>query len=198
MPMYPDFETAIEETLNSIDCPNRTIGSEDAQVEDWAVIRESWANTAIALVTAARYRTDRAAFENWLKALEQFQDEDPDLHHRIHHEQCLWAIWDMDFKLLDALLADWKTENCDPVWIMRKSALLWEAGRDSEAEDLLKGAIASIRAMPKDRAKRGGTITRIMGNFSSVRLGQSTRVFPAPQRTGFLCVAMFSVKDKQP
>ena len=149
VPMYPDFEAAIEETLNSIDCLNRTIGSEDAQVEDWAAIREAWASTVVALVTAARYRFDRVAFENWLKVLEQFRDEDPDLHHRIHHEQCLWAIWDMDFKLLDALLADWKTENCDPVWMMRKSALLWEAGRDSEAEDLLKGGIASIRAMPK-------------------------------------------------
>ena len=149
VPMHPDFETAIEETLNSIDCQNRAIGSEDVQVEDWAEIREAWRNTAVALVTAARCRFDRAAFENWLKILQQFQDEDPELRHRIHHEQCLWAIYDMDFKLLDDLLADWKTENCDPVWMMRKSALLWETGRDSEAEDLLKGAIAAIRAMPK-------------------------------------------------
>ena len=150
VPMHPDFETAIEETLNLIDCQKRTISSEDAQVEDWAAIREAWRNTAVALVTAARYRSDRAAFENWLKRLGQFQDEDPDLRHRIRHEQCLWATYDMEFKLLDDLLTDWKTENCDPVWMMRKCALLWETGRDSEAEMLLNGAIVAIRAMPKD------------------------------------------------
>ena len=156
VPMHPDLETAIEETLNSIDCQNRAIGSQDAQVEDWAAIREAWRNTAVALVTAARYRFDQAGFDNWLKALEQFQGEDADLRHRIHHERCLWAIYDMDFKRLDELLNDWETENCDPVWMMRKSALLWEAGRESEAEDLLNGAIAAIRAMPKHEQSVAG------------------------------------------
>ena len=156
VPMHPDLETAIEETLNSIDCQNRAIGGENARSEDWAAIREAWRNTAVTLVTSARYRFDRAAFENWLKALEHFQDEDPDLQHRIHHEQCLWAIHDMDLKLLDDLLADWKTENCDPVWMMRKSALLWESERDSEAEVLLNSAIAAIRAMPKDEQSVAG------------------------------------------
>ena len=150
VPMHRDFETSIEETLNSIDCQRRTIGSEDTQVNDWSAVREAWRSTAVALLTAARYRFDRTAFENWLKVLEQFQKEDPELSHRIHHEQCLWAIHDLDFKLLDDLLADWKTENCDPVWMMRRSALLWENGRDSEAEELLNSAIVAIRAMPKD------------------------------------------------
>ena len=149
VPMHPDLETAIEQTLITIDCQNRAIGSEGAEGEDWAAIREAWLNTAVALVTAARCRFDRAAFENWVTISRQFQDEDPEIRHRIRHEQCLWAIYDLDFKLLDDLLADWKTENCDAVWAMCKSALLWETGRDNEAEELLKSTITAIRAMPK-------------------------------------------------
>ena len=156
VPMHSDLRAAIEETLSSIDCRNRAIGGEDASGEDWATIREAWRNTAVALVTDARYGFDRSAFDNWVNVLGRFQDEDPDLRHRLRHEQCLWAIYEMDFKSLDDLLADWKTENCDPAWMMRKSALLWEVGRDSEAAELLNGAIAAIRAMPGDEHSVAG------------------------------------------
>ena len=106
---------------------------------------------AAALVTAARFGFDRARFEKTTEALNGFQDEDQDIRHHIHHEKCLWAVYDRDFDSLDRLLVDWKTENCDPAWMMRKSALLWEAGRSSEAEELLNYSIAAIKAMPVKR-----------------------------------------------
>ena len=150
MPMHPDLKSAIQQTLDSMDCHNRKIDGVTAPAEDWAAIREDWRNTAVALVTAARFRFDGDAFEKAVKALEPFLDEDPNLWHQIHHEKCLWALYGMDFDSLDILLADWKTENCDPAWMMRKSALLWETRRNSEAADLLNHAIVAVKGMPPD------------------------------------------------
>ena len=146
--MYSDLESAIHEVLNLIDCRKRTIGGESAYNEDWTAIREDWRNVAAALVTAARFGFDRAAFEKATEALDGFQEEDLEIRHRIHHEKCLWATYHRDFKSLDDLLAYWKTESCDPAWMMRKAAMLWEAGRNSEAEELLNNSIALIKAMP--------------------------------------------------
>ena len=152
VPIYQDSGATIQETLDSIDCHNRTIDGEAAPKEDWTAIREDWRNTATALVTAARFQFDGLAFEQAIKALEPFQDEDPDICHRIHHEKCLKSLYDMDFNSLDSLLYEWKTENCDPAWMMRKSALLWENRCDSEATELLDHAIIAIKAMPPDES----------------------------------------------
>lgn len=148
VPMYPHFESAIEETLYSIDCQSRTINGDTAPREDWATLREAWRDMASALLTASRHRFDRESFDKWLRALQHFQDEDLELFHRIRHEQCLWAIWDLDFQVLDDLLNNWDTENCDPVWSMRKSALLWETGHFADAEKCLNDAIYALRAIP--------------------------------------------------
>jgi len=146
--MYSDLESAIHELLNLIDCQNRTIDGELAYNEDWSAIRENWRNVAAALVTSARFEFDQAAFEKATKALDEFQEEDLEIYHHIHHEKCLWAIYHRDFTSLDNLLVNWKTGNCDPAWMMRKASMLWEAGKNSEAEELLNNSTALIKAMP--------------------------------------------------
>ena len=150
IPMHPDFESAIQETLDSIDCQDRKIDGVAAPDEDWTAISEDWRNAAAALVTSARFRFDYTAFEKAIESLEPFQEEDLDIRHRITHEKCLWAIYDGDFSRLEELIADWKPENCDPAWMMRKSAILWEAGSSSEAEDVLNNSITAIKAMRPD------------------------------------------------
>ena len=148
-PMHPDFLSTIREALDLIDCHNRTIDSVARYTEDWTSIREDWRNVAVELLAAARFQFDQEMFERVVRELEPFQDEDPDLRHRIHHEQCLRALYDMDFDKLDTMLNDWRTENCDPAWIMRRSALLWEIHRDEEAEQTLRYAITTINTMPQ-------------------------------------------------
>ena len=148
LPMHSALKAATSETLKLVDCQDRTIGGVSDLSKDWTLIREDWRILASALVTDARFAFDREAFEQAVKVLEPFQDEDIDLCHRILHEKCLWALHDRDFNSLDDLLANWKTENCDPAWMMRKSAILWEAGRNSEAKELLNNSIAVIKAMP--------------------------------------------------
>ena len=156
MPMYAGLVADIEETLNAIDCENHTLEGSRAPNEDWPTIRESWRNAGAALVTAARLRLDQDSFEKWITSLEAFQNEDADIHHRIRHERCLRAIYDFNFDSLDNLLSDWQTEDCDPVWMMRKSSVLWEARREDEAEELLQRAIVTIRAMPDDESSLAG------------------------------------------
>ena len=152
IPMHPDFESAIQGTLDLVDCRSRTIDGVAAPDEDWTAIRENWRNAAAALVTSARFKFDYAAFEKAVESLEPFQDEDLDIRHRIAHEKCLWAIYDRDFNALEELLADWKPENCDPAWMMCKSAVQWEAGNGSEAEKLLNDSIAVIKTMRPDES----------------------------------------------
>ena len=118
--------------------------------EDWTDIRENWRNVAAALVTATRFEFDRKAFDEVVAELEPFEHEEPELRHRIHYEKCLWAVYERDFHSLEALLAGWTTENCDPAWMLRKSALLWEAERESEASEMLNKAATAIKAMPSD------------------------------------------------
>ena len=150
IPMHPHLESAIEEVLNSVDSQHQVIDGEEQPDTDWTSIREAWRNTAAALVTAARYRFDRTAFQVRMESLLPFQDEDPEIGHRVRHEQCLWAILDSDLQSLNRTLSEWQTENCDPLWIMRKSAILWEAGHAAEAAALLEQAIDEIRAIPAD------------------------------------------------
>ena len=150
IPMHPHLETAIEEVLNSVDSQRQVIDGEVQPDTDWTSIREAWRNTAVALVTAARFRFDRTAFQLRMESLLPFQDEDPEIGHRVSHEQCLWAILDSDLQSLNRSLSEWQIENCDPIWIMRKSAILWETGHAAEAAELLEQAIDEIRAIPAD------------------------------------------------
>ena len=149
-PMWPDLKAAIQETLDSIDYQERSVGNEPHPREDWTAIRENWRTVAAALITAARFEFDRNAFDEAVAALEPFGFEDPEIHHRIHHEKCLWALYDRDFDSLESILASWATEDCDPAWIMRKSALLWEVESHSEAKETLNKAATAIKAMPPD------------------------------------------------
>ena len=147
-PISSQLESAAEEALKTIDCQSRTIeGVADLTIE-WATVREAWRTVALALVTVARHSLDHDVFEQRIEELSPFLQDDLDVDHRTRHERCLWAMYSMDFEALDGLLKDWQTENCDPVWMMRKAALLFETGRHDEATKLSEHALSAIREMP--------------------------------------------------
>lgn len=155
-PVSSELETSAEEVLGLVDCQSRAIdGVADPNIE-WATVRETWRNVALALVTAARHRFDRDVFGRRIEALSPFLQDAPEVDHRIRHERCLWAMYEMDFEALDGLLKDWRTENCDPAWVVRKAALLFETGQHNEAAELVKDALAAIRAMPADNSSLVG------------------------------------------
>ena len=155
-PISSKIESAAEGVLEPIDCQTRTIdGLADPEI-DWATVREAWRTIALALVTAARHRFDHDLFHRRIEALSPFLDDDSEVGHRIHHERCLWALYSMDFEALEGLLKDWQTEHCDPAWMMRKVAILYELNRISDAVELFERALSAIRRIPdNDRSLAG-------------------------------------------
>ena len=147
-PISSKLESAAQDVLNRIDCQNRTIdGSTDPEIE-WGPVREAWRTVALALVTVARHSLNQDVFEQRIEALSPFLQDNLDIDHRIRHERCLWAMYSMDFGALEGLLKNWRTENCDPVWMMRKAALLFETGQHDGATELAEHALSAIREMP--------------------------------------------------
>ena len=155
-PINSDLEELAQKTLDEINCQDRTINDVADTSVDWGVVREAWRNVMIALVTVARFRFDRDVFEKRLEVLEPFRQDHPDIDQRIHHEQCLWAIYSLDFETLEKLLGAWQTEGCDSAWIIRKAALLIETKRNDDAVQLLNHALSTIRENPGDDSSMAG------------------------------------------
>ena len=51
----------------------------------------------------------------------------------------------MDYSTLSELLDRWNVEDSDPVWKLRKAAILTEMRRHEESEPLVQGALNSFR-----------------------------------------------------
>ncbi len=155
-PVSNELEAVAENVLQQIDCRARTIRDVSKAEVEWGAVRAEYRSVAIALVTTARYRFDHEAFQKRVKALQDFRNEDPDVSQRIYHERCLWAIYSLDYKSLSELLNDWSTEDCDPVWMVRKAALLYETNRVDEACELTDRALSTIRRIPDDSRSVAG------------------------------------------
>ena len=149
-PVSDQLDQAAEQILQSVDCQARTVNGNAGNGIDWSDVREAWRSIAQALVTVARHNFDREMFEQRIDALSPFRHDEPDLTQRIHHERCLWAIYSMDFPALENLLRDWRTDDCDPAWTLRKVSLLVETNRIEDAVELFNHALSTIRRMPND------------------------------------------------
>ena len=155
-PMSQHLESAAEKVLGSIDCQRRTInGHVDSPVK-WSAIREAWRTIALALVTDARLSLNGDLFDQRIDVLVPFFADDSDVGHRIQHERCLWASYSMDFDALEVLLGDWHVEECDPAWMVRKAAMLWEVDRNDEAAELVARALDKIRSIRDDDRSLAG------------------------------------------
>ena len=145
-----DLKAAAEEVLEFVDCTERTVEGNRPGDVDWKVIRAAWREVALTLLTEARYRLAGAAFDKQLDALESFLGDDVEVAHRVCHERCLWELWSLDHATLGERLDAWTTDEGDPAWAMRKSALLREIGRKEEANRLIERTLDEIRAIPGD------------------------------------------------
>ena len=150
-----ELHAAAEAVLGSIDCPRRMVEGSRLDDVDWSVTREAWREVALALLTAARYGFDGVAFEKHLNAVQQVLGDDVEAIHRVNHERCLWALWSLDHATVAQRVDAWETDEGDPAWEMRKSALLREIGCKEEADRLTQRALDRIRAIPDDAGDLG-------------------------------------------
>ncbi len=181
------LEKSADEVLTEIDCENRKINGDAVEPNDWGVIREAWRSVQLALVTTARFRFEQEIFDKRIKALKPFRQDHPDVDQRIHHERCLWAAYSLDFQNLESLLETWRTEGCDPVWMLRKAALLVEVNRAEDAKKLLDCTLSTIRKNPGDGRSvagpsREGWALCLVAAFERWRPGQD----PVEMRQSFI------------
>ena len=155
-PISSELELAAQQVLQKIDCQARIIDGLVQTEVKWINVRKIYRNVALALVTVARHHFDHETFKDRIKALQHFRKDHPDVEQRIHHEQCLWAFYSMDYKLLSNLLSDWPTENCDPIWMIRKAVLLFETNRIADARKLSALALEAIRSIPSENRSVAG------------------------------------------
>ena len=140
--------SAAREVLEQFDCHRQEIDGMAVPEADWTAIAESWIAVNMTLATAARFRFDEDEFNERLSAASWFQEGNPDIEHHIQHERCLWSVFALDFESLEKLLAKWRTEDCDPAWMMRKAALQYEISLDNEAKELNTRALHEARSVP--------------------------------------------------
>ena len=113
----------------------------------WLRSSADWRAIGVALLTDARYDGDRERFDKWMGRLQRHVREDRALGQRLHHERCLWHLHRQQYEELQEELEEWEAdeEGSDPVWSMRKAALLAGVHRVDEARGLVTGALESIR-----------------------------------------------------
>ena len=147
-PISEELESAAAVALESVDCQDRTVNGIAENEIDWSAVREVWREVALTLATAARFRFNNELFDKRTELLEPFANDHPDVHHRLRQERCLWTMYSMDFESLESLLDNWTVKDSDPIWMVRKAALLWETNRNDEAADLITDALELIRDIP--------------------------------------------------
>ena len=175
-PVSSSLESKAVDALALIDCMVRTVDGDDNQEVDWTAVREAYREVALTLVTVSRHRLDEDTFIQRVKDAEQFTDDEPNVPHRICHERSLCAAWALDFETLGSLLSDWRTDNSDPIWMLRKAALLNEIGRDDEAGDLIRVAMSDIRLFPIDDRSVTGPSREAWGLWSVIDFENSPQI----------------------
>ena len=157
-PITIEVESAAHNALDAIDCEHKLIDEEEKLKEDWEEIRTVWITVALALLTAARLDCNHQRFDLLLQSLSAFQEDSPEAAHRVSHERCLLALFSMDFESLNRLLDSWEVVDCDPVWMLRKAALLTELNRFDESRPLVQEALTLIQS--------DSEVTRKISNLS--------------------------------
>lgn len=144
-PPSPELVKVASSVLRMIDCQGRTVNDSKQVKKNWGKIRTEWVSVAMMLATDARHDLDRDEFDRWIGEISHFVDDDADVKHFICYENCLWTVAKLDYEKLHVRLAEWQPRGSDPVWTMRKAALLFEAGLHEDAERHVREALASIR-----------------------------------------------------
>ena len=149
-PINANLEAAAENMLLCVDCEKRTIDGVKVSHDDWPDVQEALRVAVFALITDARLTCNKDLFDKRIHALTPFiRNDDSEVGHHIKHEQCLWAIYSLDFEKLNELLDDWTVKNCDPVWLLRKAAMLTEIRRYEASARLIQSALGSLRSLSK-------------------------------------------------
>ena len=106
----------------------------------------------LAVLTESRNDLNQASFDEWGRRLEGIVRPGTSAFHRLQHERCLWKLRTQDLPSLTELLKAWRTRDTDPMWTLRKAALMVESGDvDSGQRTALDAIQRAERAWSCDR-----------------------------------------------
>ena len=174
-PLSSELESAAQDAISAINITTKNGKVESQNVSPQT--REAWREIALTLATDARHQLDEDLFNRRIETAMQFLDDNSDVGHRIHYERCLWSAWSLDFEALNSLLGAWNTENCDPMWMLRKAALLSEVGRDEEAVNLTEQAIVDIRHFSVDERSVAGPSREGWALWSTINFENQSEIY---------------------
>ena len=194
-PMSQSLESQASDALEAVDCERRTIDGHELVNVDWGEARQAWRYIAMQLVTAARIRLDAGTFGRRIPIIERFASEDRDVFHTIWHERCLWALYSRDLRELEASIAKWELEDSDPIWMIRKSALLRELDLHEEAAELTRSAVSEIRRIEDGDSSVAGVSRESWALWSEIRLDNFQALLKRWQELAHMKCDAFLEKD---
>ena len=141
-PLTPSLVKVATEALDAIEEYIAT----DSDLSDERRIKTDQDRTVLmlALLTDSRHDLDKARFDEWARRIERVVCPGTSEFHRLQHERCLSKLWMQEFEDLDECLKAWHTEDADPMWSMRKAALLVESGDVNSGETLLLSTLQRV------------------------------------------------------
>ena len=175
-PLTPEIVAVAYDVLAMFNCEDRTVEGHRQPDAPWSAIREAWRETALALVTYERFQLNRERFIQGVAALDGFLADDPDVEHRLQHERCLWSALSLDFEGLNQLLVNWNTDNGDPMWVLRKAALLAELGSNEQVSTLRDLALADVERFPEDDRSVTRSSREGWGSWSKINFANQSNV----------------------
>jgi hypothetical protein len=154
VPLAPRLADAIRGCLETIhpfaerlNLPEPVLQLTPETVDDfpWTALRRQWIALAFALLRYSREERQHDAFTLWATRLESVIGKSPESRARLCYERCLQAFGRMDEGAARAALAQWPSEEHDPIWSIRKAAVFAELGELREARGLADAPLQRIR-----------------------------------------------------
>ncbi len=141
-----DLPATLQQTVLLVDIQKRTTQLPDQEPEDLSEAEMDGVRSALfALARIARRTGDEDSFANASSSLTIACSGKPDLEEEVRFERMLWLADRLDYDPLEKTLDVWDVDLLDPVWGMRKAALLARVARVNEARFALRAALARVR-----------------------------------------------------
>ena len=157
-PHSPDLKTAIEKTVTTID--KEVLPSYAGPASERDQILEQRAGLLLSLLAEARFGFDSDGVSETTALLKSHSPTSADMQNRFRHEEGLWLLTVQDFDLLWDRMKSWNVENHDPIWTLRKAALLADSGQYTTAIDLVQRALPQLE-MDATRNTNVKTMSRL-------------------------------------
>ncbi len=141
-----------KEATNTLAAVEGVLAAADIPHSRRQAIEEDAIALMLTLLTDSRHDLNQTGFEHWEQRLAGVVPAGSPAFHRLQHERCLWSLWMRDFTSLAGLLTAWQTDDADPMWSLRKAALLVESGETDWGQRV---ALESIQRAERAWSREG-------------------------------------------